>query len=92
VAIPTKPSRSEQRGRVNLDKQRHEIERMRAELSATPKERRKVTIRAVARILDDVHLEGQMGKFHVQSDEPAVRGGTEQGAAPLHYFLVGVGF
>jgi hypothetical protein len=40
----------------------------------------------------DVRLEGQVGKFHVQSDEPGARGGTDQGAAPLQYFLVGVAF
>lgn len=82
----------EQRGRVNLDKQMHEIERLRAEMSATPEEKRSITTRAVARIVDDVHLEGRMGKFFVQADEPFSRGGTEQGASPLQFFMVGVAF
>jgi len=83
---------AEQRGRVNLDKQLHEIERLRAEMSATPEKQRTITTRAVARILDDVHLEGRMGKFYVQADEPLSRGGTEQGASPLQYLMVGVAF
>ena len=80
------------RGRVNLDKQLREIERLRAEMRATPADRRAITTRAVARILDDVHLEGRMGKFYVEADEPLSRGGTEQGASPLQYFMVGVAF
>ena len=84
--------KDEQRGRVNLDKQQHEIDRLREEMSAAPREGRKITTRAVARILDDVHLEGRMGKFYVQADEPLSRGGTEQGASPLQYFMVGVAF
>ena len=80
------------RGRVNLDKQQREIERLRAEMSAKPREQRTITTRAVARILDDVHLEGRMGKFYVQADEPLSRGGTEQGASPLQFFMVGVAF
>lgn len=83
---------AEQRGRVNLDKQLHEIERLRGEMSALSSERRKITTRAVARIVDDVHLEGRMGKFYVQADEPLSRGGTEQGASPLQFFMVGVAF
>ncbi len=82
----------EQRGRVNLNKQLHDIERLRTEMSATPRERRTITTRAVARILDDVHLEGRMGKFYVQADEPLSRGGTEQGASPLQFLMVGVAF
>lgn len=81
-----------QRGRVNLEKQMHEIERLRAEMSAQPERERTVTTRAVARIVDDVHLEGRMGKFFVQADEPLSRGGTEQGPSPLQYFMVGVAF
>ena len=83
---------TEQRGRVNLDKQMREIERLRAEMSSTPEKQRAITTRAVARILDDVHLEGRMGKFYVQADEPLSRGGTEQGASPLQFLMVGVAF
>ena len=64
-----------QRGRVNLKKQMHEIERLRAEMRALPAHEPTVTTRAVAKIAEDVHLEGRMGKFFVQSDEPLSRGG-----------------
>jgi uncharacterized OsmC-like protein len=46
----------------------------------------------VARILDDVHLEGRMGKFVVESDEPLARGGTERGPSPLQYLMMGTAF
>jgi uncharacterized OsmC-like protein len=51
-----------------------------------------VTTRATARILDNVHLEGRMGHFVVESDEPMARGGTEQGPSPLQYVMVGTAF
>jgi hypothetical protein len=81
-----------EKGRVDLVKQMHEIERLRAEMSAKPAEERRTTTRAVARILDDVHLEGRMGKFVVEADEPLARGGTELGPSPLQYLMVGVAF
>lgn len=80
------------RGRVDLEKQMAEIERLRKEMRAKPTEQRKVTTRAVARILENVHLEGRMGKFVVESDEPLARGGTERAASPLQYFMVGTAF
>ncbi len=79
-------------GRVNLRKQMEEIERLRRELRATPVQERRITTRAVARILQDVHLEGRMGKFVVESDEPLARGGTELGPTPLQYFMMGTAF
>ena len=79
-------------GRVDLDKQRREIERLRAEMRAKTPEQRVVTTRAVARIIEDVHLEGRMGKFTVESDEPLARGGTEKGASPLQFLMVGTAF
>lgn len=83
---------AEQRGRVDLEKQRREIERLRVELGALPAKQPTVTTRAVARIVRDVHLEGRMGKFTVESDEPLARGGTDLGPSPLQYFMVGVAF
>ncbi len=71
------------RGRVDLEKQMGQIERLRAEMSAKEPALRTATTRAVARIIDDVHLEGHMGKFTVEADEPLARGGTEKGASPL---------
>jgi hypothetical protein len=80
------------RGRVDLDKQMHEIERLRSEMGAKPPEQRTVTTRAVAKIVEDVHLEGRMGKFTVEADEPLARGGTEKGASPLQYLMMGTAF
>jgi hypothetical protein len=80
------------RTRVDLDKQRHEIERLRAEMRAKTPAQRTVTTRAVARIIEDVHLEGRMGKFTVEADEPFARGGTEKGASPLQFMMVATAF
>ncbi len=78
--------------RVNLDAQRKQIERMRAEMSAKAPADRTTTTRAVARIIEDVHLEGRMGKFSVEADEPLARGGTEKGASPLQFLMMGTAF
>jgi hypothetical protein len=83
---------SNSQGRVDLEKQLHEIERLRAEMRALPANEPTVTTRAVAKIVQDVHLEGRMGRFTVHSDEPASRGGTELGPSPLQYLMVGVAF
>ena len=80
------------RGRVDLAKQMQEILRLRAVMSAALPDERRTTTRATARILDDVHLEGRLGRFVVESDEPVSRGGTEQGPSPLQYLMVGVAF
>ena len=69
-----------------------EITRLRREMSAKTPEQRRTTTRAVARILEDVHLEGRMGKFVVESDEPLARGGTEKGPSPLQYVMMGTAF
>jgi hypothetical protein len=78
--------------RVDLQKQRHEIDRLRLDLGARPRDERRVTTRATARIVQDVHLEGRMGRFTVEADEPLARGGTEQGPSPLQYLMVGTAF
>ena len=39
-AITMSDQTSDQRGRVNLDKQMHEIERLRAEMAAAPRQQR----------------------------------------------------
>ena len=80
------------RGRVDLRKQMHEIERLRAEMRAKEPAQRTTTTRAVAHIVEDVHLEGRMGRFLVESDEPLTRGGTEKGPSPLQFFMVGAAF
>lgn len=83
---------AEHRGRVDLEKQMREITRLREEMAATPEQQRAITTRAVARIIEDTHLEGRMGKFYVHADEPLSRGGTDQGASPLQFLMVGVAF
>jgi len=80
------------RGRVDLRKQMREIERLRAEMRAKEPAQRTTTTRAVAHIVEDVHLEGRMGRFLVESDEPLTRGGTEKGPSPLQFFMVGAAF
>jgi hypothetical protein len=80
------------KGRVDLAKQMREIERLRGEMRAKEPAQRTTTTRAVARIIEDVHLEGRMGKFVVESDEPLARGGTENAASPLQYLMVGTAF
>ena len=52
-------------------------------MSAKSVDDRVVTTYAVAGIIEDVHLEGRMGKFAVEADELFARGGTEKGASPL---------
>ena len=79
-------------GRVNLDKQREEIERLRREMSAKPRAERRVTTRAVARIVEDVHIQGRLGRFVVESDEPVARGGTDLGPTPLQYMMAATAF
>ncbi len=81
-----------QPGRVDLVKQMREIERLRAEMRAKTPVERIVTTRAVARIIEDVHLEGRMGRFTVESDEPFARGGTDKGASPLQFLMMGTAF
>lgn len=78
--------------RVDLEKQHREIERLRQEMSALPREGRRVTTRAAARILEDVHLEGRAGRFVFESDEPLARGGTELGPTPLQYLMAAIAF
>lgn len=85
-------SQKPRRGRVNLQKQMGEIDRMRAEMRAKAPAQRTITTRAVARILEDVHLEGRMGKFTVEADEPLARGGTEKGPSPLQFLMMGTAF
>lgn len=80
------------RGRVDLHKQMSQIQRLRSEMSAKAPDQRTVTTRAVAKIIEDVHLEGRMGKFTVEADEPLARGGTEKGASPLQFLMMGTAF
>ncbi len=79
------------KSRVNLKAMRLEYEKFRASIASKPTGG-KISFRAVARILEDVHLEGRVRGHQVESDEPPERGGTNRGPAPLDYFLIGAAF
>ncbi|MDA8076451.1 MAG: hypothetical protein M0Z40_14680 [Actinomycetota bacterium] len=79
-------------GRVDLARQRAEIERIRAEKSAKAIPDRKVTTRAVARIVADTRIEGRLGRFTVHSDEPPDRGGDDTAPSPLQFLMAAVAF
>lgn len=80
------------RGRVDLSRQQAEIDRIRAEKSALGVPERRVTTRAVARIVSDTRLEGRLGRFVVHADEPAERGGDDTGPSPLQFLMAAVAF
>jgi hypothetical protein len=79
------------KSRVNLELMRAEYERFRA-AAATRPERGKISFRAAARILEDVHLEGTVRGHRLEADEPPERGGQNRAPAPLSYFLMGAAF
>ncbi len=81
----------EPQNRINMEKGRQVYEQTRARL-ASNRAFGKTTIRAVAKLLEDMHIEGRVGKFRLESDEPAARGGTDLGPTPLHYFVAGAAF
>jgi hypothetical protein len=77
--------------RVDLEAMRVEYERFRAAVATRP-ERGTISFRAVARLLEGVHLEGRVRGHRLECDEPPERGGKGRGPAPLDYFLVGAAF
>lgn len=81
----------ELKSRVNLEHMRLEYEKFRSSVASRPTGG-KISFRAVARILEDVHLEGRVRGHRIECDEPPERGGTNRGPAPLDYFLIGAAF
>jgi uncharacterized OsmC-like protein len=81
----------EPKNRVDMEKGRQVYEQTRTRFANNPALGR-TTIRAVAKLLEDMHIEARVGKFHLESDEPAVRGGTDLGPTPLQYFIAGAAF
>ena len=77
--------------RVDMEKGRQVYGQTRARFASNPA-LGQTTIRAVAKLLEDLHIEARVGKFHLESDEPAARGGTDLGPTPLQYFLAGAAF
>ncbi len=77
--------------RVNLERMSAEYEKWRGSTAGRP-EGGRVTIRAVANIIKDVHLEGTVRGHRFESDEPPERGGEGRAPAPLSYFVMGAAF
>jgi hypothetical protein len=74
-------------GRVDLEHMQAAYQRERAALArSAPAERRRV-IRAQASIDRNTHM---VGRFRLESDEPAGRGGTDTAPTPLQYLLFAV--
>jgi len=49
-------------------------------------------IRVATRLVENCRSEGDLEGHTVICDEPADRGGTGRGPAPLYYFLASLGF
>lgn len=79
------------KSRVDLGKMRLEYDKFRSSVESGVN-RGKITFRAVANIVENVHLEGTVRGFRLESDEPEDRGGTNLAPAPLSYFLMGAAF
>ena len=77
--------------RVDLERMQAEYEKWRESTASHPDAGR-VTIRAAAHIIKDVHLEGTVRGSRFESDEPPDRGGTGHAPAPLSYFVMGAAF
>jgi hypothetical protein len=74
---------------------RVDIERMRRAYDSTRESVRQVPVltqRAVAHIDKDMHMVGRVGRFVLESDEPAERGGDDLAPAPLQYVVAGAAF
>jgi uncharacterized OsmC-like protein len=82
---------SRSKSRVDLEKMRLEYEKFRSNVK-TGASRGKISFRAVANIVENVHLEGTVRGFRLESDEPEERGGSNLAPAPLSYFLMGAAF
>ena len=80
---------STNKGRVNLEKARQAYEAGRARREKTGG---KVTLRATAKLVKDAYLEGRIGRFHFECEEPPERGGDDQAPSPLEYFMIGAAF
>jgi hypothetical protein len=75
-------------GRVDLEKMRRAYEESRQRTRQMPV----LTQRAVARIDSNLHMTGRIGRFRIESDEPADRGGEDLAPAPLQYVVAGAAF
>jgi len=77
-------------GRIDPELMRAAYERERAALArSAPADRRRV-IRAQASIDRNTQMVGRVGRFRLESDEPAERGGTDTAPTPLQYLMFAV--
>ncbi|HUY54738.1 MAG TPA: hypothetical protein VMV23_06235 [Candidatus Nanopelagicaceae bacterium] len=74
--------------RVDLERMRQVYETTREQTRSAPT----ITQRAVARIDRDLHMEGRVGNFKLESDEPPEGGGEGRAPRPLQYLLAGAAF
>jgi hypothetical protein len=79
-----------EQGRVDLERMRAVYERERAAMARASRDQRDRIVRAQASIDRDCHMVGRVGRFRLESDEPAERGGTDTAPTPLQYLLFGV--
>lgn len=79
-----------EQGRVDLERMRAIYEHERALMAGASPDQRDRVIRAQASIDRDCHMVGRVGRFRLQSDEPADRGGSGTAPTPLQYLLFGV--
>jgi hypothetical protein len=78
-----------EQGRVDLERMRAVYERERAAMARASRDQRDRIVRAQASIDRDCHMVGRVGRFRLESDEPAERGGTDTAPTPLQYLLFG---
>lgn len=74
-------------GRVDLDHMRTAYEREREDLARSAAAGRVRVIRAQASIDRNTRMVGRVGRFRLESDEPAERGGTGTAPTPLQYLM-----
>jgi hypothetical protein len=78
-------------GRVDLENARRSYEAARRKMQEKPGSGR-VTLRATGKIVENVYLEGRIGRFKFTSDEPESRGGKDLAPSPLEHFQMGAVF
>lgn len=75
-------------GRIDLGKMRTTYEASRERASKRPV----ITHRAVASLDRDLHMVGRVGRFELESDEPAELGGEGRAPTALQYLVAGAAF
>ncbi len=79
-----------EQGRVDLERMRAVYQHEREAMARTSPDQRTRIVRAQASIDRNTHMVGRVGRFWLESDEPAERGGTDTAPTPLQYLLFGV--